>query len=209
MVKCANCRQRKAKRPCPALGSELCPLCCGRLRQKELHCPPSCPFLTEHKLYQENKIIQKKGKVREDFRPDERLDWLALNAEVPLREYADRNPGLTDRDAILALEYAKDRAEKSRTRLLLPRDEGRVKNELGESILQSLEQCRFQRKIILLQDVERYSPEEKLKCLDSVIRGIKYLTGGSLASRTYLQDLARRLDRLKEFSDQQKIITRA
>jgi hypothetical protein len=209
MVKCANCRQRKAKRACPALGSELCPLCCGRLRQQELRCPPSCPFLTEHKLYQENKIIQKKGKTREDIRLDERLNWLALNIEVALREYVDRNPGLADRDAILALEYAKDRVEKNRARLLLPREEGRVKNELGESILQSLEQCRYQRKIILLQDLERYTTAEKLKCLDSIIQGIKRLIRGNLASRAYLQDLARRLDRLKEFSDQKKIITRA
>jgi hypothetical protein len=93
--------------------------------------------------------------------------------------------------------------------LLLPREEGRVKNELGESILQSLEQCRYQRKIILLQDLERYTTAEKLKCLDSIIQGIKRLIRGNLASRAYLQDLARRLDRLKEFSDQKKIITRA
>lgn len=209
MVKCANCRQRKAKRACPALGAGICPLCCGRLRQKTLRCPPGCPFLAEHKLYQENKVIQKKGTFREDMQTDERLNWLALNTEVPLREYADRNPGLTDRDAVLALEYAKDRVEKKRTRLLLPHEEGRVKNELGESILRSLEQCRFQGKIILLQDTERYSTEEKLNCLDSVIRGIKYLARGRLAGRTYLQDLARRVDRLKEFSDQKKIITRA
>jgi hypothetical protein len=208
MIKCASCRQRKAKRACPALGAELCTLCCGRLRQKELRCPPACPFLAEHKLYQENKIIQKKGTFGEGIQTDERLNWLALNTEVPVREYADRNPGFTDRDAILALEYAKDKVEKNRTRLLLPQKEGRVKNELGETILQSLEQCRFQRKIILLQDVERYSSEERLKCLDSIIRGIKYVTRGSLAGRMYLQDLARRLDRLKEFSDQNKIITR-
>jgi len=208
MIKCASCRQRKAKRACPALGAGLCTLCCGRLRQKELRCPPACPFLAEHKLYQENKIIQKKGTFGEGIQTDERLNWLALNTEVPVREYADRNPGFTDRDAILALEYAKDKVEKNRTRLLLPQKEGRVKNELGETILQSLEQCRFQRKIILLQDVERYSSEERLKCLDSIIRGIKYVTRGSLAGRMYLQDLARRLDRLKEFSDQNKIITR-
>jgi hypothetical protein len=207
MVKCAKCRQRKAKRPCPALGLELCTLCCGRLRQKELRCPPGCPFLTEHKLYQENKIIQKKGTFREDIRPDERLNWLTLNTEVPLREYSDRNPGFSDRDAILALEYAKDRVEKNQTRLLLPQEDGRIKNEVGEAILQILEQSRFQRKIILPQDTERYSSEEKLKCLDNIIRGIKYLARGSLAGRTYLRDLARRLDRLKEFSDRKKIVT--
>jgi hypothetical protein len=187
---------------------DLCPLCCGRLREKELHCPPGCPFLTQHKPYQENKIIQKKRTFSYEVPQDERLNWLALNIEAPLQEYAERNPAFTDRDAILALEYAKDQVEKNRFRVLLSQDGGRVRNDVGEAILLSLEQCRFQRKIIWLQDVERYSTEEKLKCLENVILGVKFLAHGSLAGRTYLQDLARRLARLKEFSDQKKIITR-
>jgi hypothetical protein len=207
MARCSRCGQRKAKRQCPALGSDLCPLCCGRLREKELHCPPGCPFLSRHRPYQENKIIQKKRTFSEDVPQDERLSWLALNIEAPLQESAARNPAFADRDAILALEYAKDRVEKNRSRLLLPQEEARVKNEIGEAILRNVERCRFQRKIILLEDVERYSSEEKLKCLENVILGVKYLARGSLAGRTYLQDLARRMDRLREFSDQKKIIT--
>ncbi len=208
IARCSHCRQRKAKRQCPALGLDLCPLCCGCLREKELHCPPGCPFLTQHKPYQENKIIQKKRTFSNEVLQDERLNWLALNIEAPLQEYAERNPAFTDRDAILALEYAKDQVEKNRFRVLLSQDGGRVRNDVGEAILLSLEQCRFQRKIILLQDVERYSTEEKLKCLENVILGVKFLAHGSLAGRTYLQDLARRLARLKKFSDQKKIITR-
>lgn len=208
MARCSHCRQRKAKRQCPALGSDLCPLCCGRLREKELHCPPACPFLAQHKPYQDNKIIQKKRPFSEDVLQDDRLNWLVLHIEAALQKYAERNPAFTDRDAILALEYAKDRVEKNRSRLLLSQDEGRVKNDVGEAILLSLEQCRFQRRIILLQDVERYSTEEKLKCLQNVILGVKYLARGSLAGRSYLQDLARRLDRLKKSSDQKKIVTR-
>ena len=207
MARCSRCRQRRAKRKCPALGSDLCPLCCGRLREKELHCPPGCPFLLRHRPYQENKIIQKKRTFSGDVPQDERLSWLALNIEAPLQESAARNPAFADRDAILALEYAKDRVEKNRSRLLLPQEARGVKNEVGEAILLSLEQCRFQKKIILLQDMERYSAEEKLKCLENVILTVKYLARSSLAGRAYLQDLTRRMDRLREFSDQKKIIT--
>jgi hypothetical protein len=187
----------------------LCPLCCGRLRERELHCPPGCPFLTPHKAYQENRIIQKKGTVAEEVRPDERLKWLILNIEAPLREHADRVPGFADRDAVLALEYAKERIARNRVRLLLSREETRLKNEVGEAVLLSLVQCRFHRQIILLQDTERYSTEEKLKCLESVILGIKALSRGELDGRAYIQNLSRRLDRLKEASGQKKIITRA
>ncbi len=208
MARCSHCQKRKAKRPCPALGSDLCPLCCGRLREKELRCPPGCSYLSRHKPYQENRIIQKKRTFSEDVLQDERLNWLVLHIEAPLQEYAGRNPAFTDKDAILALEYAKDGVEKNRSRLLLSQDQGRIRNCVGEAILLSLEQCRFQRKIILLQEVERYSTEEKLKCLQNVMLGIKYLAGGNWAGRSYLQDLARRWDRLKESSDQKKIITR-
>ena len=209
MASCSRCRRRKAKRRCPALGSDLCPLCCGRLREKEIYCPAECPFLALHRPYQENKVIQKKGRFSDDLSNNERLSWLVLHIEVPLLEYVQRNPSFSDRDAVLALEYAKDRVEKSRTRLLLAQDESRVKNEPGEAVLQSLEQCRFQKKIILLQDVERYTSDEKLRCLENVILRIKHLTRADLTGQTYLQDLARRLDRLKELSAQKKILTRA
>ena len=42
---CPLCRQRKAKRPCPALGQEICPVCCGTKRLREIDCPPTCVYL--------------------------------------------------------------------------------------------------------------------------------------------------------------------
>jgi len=208
MTICSHCRQRKAKRRCPALGSGLCPLCCGLLREKDLHCPPGCRFLAQHKPYQENKIIRRKTTPPAAAPQDERLNWLGLLVEASLHAYAGGHPVFSDRDAVLALEYARDRTEKGRSRLLLTGEENRVKNEAGEAILASLDQARFERKIILPQDVERYSSEEKLKSLENIILGVKYAAGGNLEGRAYLQDLARRMDRLREFSDQKKIVSR-
>jgi hypothetical protein len=209
MVLCSHCRQRKAKRRCPALGSDLCPLCCGRLREKEVRCPSSCRFLTQHKPYQEDRLIRKKRTFSEDALQDERLNWLALNIEAPLRAYAERNPSFLDRDAVLALEYAKERTARNRSRLLLPREESRIRNEAGEAVLTSLDQCRFERKIILPQDLEKYTTEEKQKCLDNVILGIQHVARDNLAGRTYLEDLTRRLDRLRESSDGKKVLSKA
>lgn len=143
-----------------------------------------------------------------DAAEDERLSWLTLNIEAPLLEYAHRNPRFADKDALLALEYAKEKVEKGRARLILSPGTGSpARNEAGEAVYASLNQCRFEKKIILPQDVETYSGEEKLKCLDNVILGIRFLTKGDLAGRTYLQNLARRMERLRELSSQKKLVT--
>jgi hypothetical protein len=43
---CPVCNQRKAKRACPALGKDICPICCGTKRLVEIHCPHDCGYLT-------------------------------------------------------------------------------------------------------------------------------------------------------------------
>ncbi len=42
---CPLCRQRPARRLCPALGREICPHCCGTGRQVDIHCTPDCRYL--------------------------------------------------------------------------------------------------------------------------------------------------------------------
>ncbi len=42
---CPLCRQRKARRTCPALGEQICAVCCGTKRLVEIHCPETCPYL--------------------------------------------------------------------------------------------------------------------------------------------------------------------
>lgn len=189
------------------MGTELCPLCCGQLRGKKIHCPPHCPSLAAHKQYQEKRIIQKKQAFSEDVLHDERLSWLSLHIEAPLKIQAEKNPAFADRDAILALEYAKDKVEEGKPKLLIPHDERRPQNEVGEAVLQSLNECRYQRKIVLLQEIEGYKKEDKLKCLENVILGVKALAKGNLQGRNYLQDLISRFTRVKQLSQQKKIIS--
>ncbi len=138
---------------------------------------------------------------------DERLVWLTLNIEAPLNDWAKKHPTFSDKDAILTLEYAKGRIEKGRPLVLLDKDKGHVKNEAGESILLNLNQCRYQRKIILPQNMETYTAEEKIKCLDNTILAVKHVARGRLDDRTYLGELGLRLARLQESSGSARIIT--
>ncbi len=207
MDKCSRCRERKAKRRCPALGNDLCPLCCGILREKKIHCPTDCSFLIKHKPYQEQKVIEKRPAFSAEILRDERLNWLTLNIEAPLKEYGERDPAFADRNAILALEYAKEKMEKGKSALVLSEESGKPRNEVGEAIFKNIEQCRYQRKIVLPQDLETYQKDEKLKCLDNVIVAVKYLAKKNLEGRNYIEDLNRRFAKIKDASEQKRIIS--
>jgi hypothetical protein len=39
------CGNRRARRGCPALGKQICAICCGTKRLVEIDCPPDCPWL--------------------------------------------------------------------------------------------------------------------------------------------------------------------
>ena len=42
---CPLCQQRQARRACPAVGQQICAVCCGTKRQVEIACPPTCGYL--------------------------------------------------------------------------------------------------------------------------------------------------------------------
>src|SRR5512133_3975440 len=44
-MQCPLCRQRAARRACPAVGREICPVCCGTKRLVEIACPSDCGYL--------------------------------------------------------------------------------------------------------------------------------------------------------------------
>lgn len=44
-MQCPLCGSRKARRACPALNKDICPVCCGTKRLTEIACPPTCGYL--------------------------------------------------------------------------------------------------------------------------------------------------------------------
>ena len=214
MAKCSKCSKRKAKRHCPALGSELCSLCCGLLREKEIHCPENCPFLDKHKVYQEKRIFEKKEKPltrdafkEDDILRDERMAWLALHIEAPLRGISENNPTFSDKDAILALEYAKEKINKGKSTLIIPGEKTGPKNEVGELVYESLEKCKYEKTIILPGELETYKTEEKMKCLERIILIAKSWTKEDFEGRNYIEQLIIKFDKIKEFASQKKVLS--
>jgi hypothetical protein len=214
MAKCVKCDKRKGKRPCPALDRSICSLCCGQLREKEIHCPPSCSFLVQHKPYQNQRVLEKRQAERPkafsleaDILSDERLAWLVFNIEMPIAQFAGNESTLVDKDALLALEYAREKVEKEQGLIIVPDAGLQPKNELGEAIFQSLEHCQYEKKIILPGAIQTYKKEEKIRCLDRVIFAAKQISSDKIKGQSYIHQLLERFAKLNELSHQPKIIT--
>jgi len=211
MAVCSRCRQRKPKRDCPALGSAICSLCCGQARNKDFHCPESCRFLVESKPYQERKAVSKQEAAPSSRRPqddilrDERLAWLASHVEFPLKVYGQRKPELSDGEVVLALEYARDKVEKTGHVLILPGESLKPRNELGEAVLQNMADCRYEGTIIMPGADQGYSREEQLKVLERILASARELARNDPSARNYLERLIRHFERIEEFSSPKKV----
>ncbi|NOR53785.1 MAG: hypothetical protein GQ536_06835 [Candidatus Aminicenantes bacterium] len=215
MAKCSKCKKRKGKRYCVALGDYLCSLCCGLLREKKIHCPQNCSFLTKHRPYQEKRIIEKKQtsvikktSSEEDILNDERMAWLAFHIEAPLHEFAEKRESFSDKEALLSLEYAREKIDKGKKLLSSPQEEIKQRNEIGEAIYQRIENCRYEKRIILPGEMGIYKREEKLKCLERVMLAVRSWAKGNFEGRNYIQQLITRFARIEDVSRQKKIIPR-
>lgn len=214
VAKCIRCRKRKAKRSCPAVGGGLCPLCCGSLRDREVHCPPHCPHREMHKPYQDRRLTERgpeqpgrRESPREDILRDERLAWLALNADAPLADIALRRPDFTDADAVLAMETAREKLDKGAGLLVLPGEGRKPRNEAAEAVRQSLDACRFERSVILSGGTEGYATEEKILVLDRLLLAARSFARENPAGRTYLDRIAAQFSQMRQDTDGPKIIS--
>jgi hypothetical protein len=57
-VTCPLCRQRKARRSCPALGQQICTICCGTKRLVEIACPADCQYLASAREHPPARIVR-------------------------------------------------------------------------------------------------------------------------------------------------------
>jgi hypothetical protein len=67
MSQCAYCKQRKGKRPCPALEALICASCCGEHRVVRISCPADCAFLGTGSDYQQKRLGELFIPVRRAF----------------------------------------------------------------------------------------------------------------------------------------------
>jgi hypothetical protein len=135
------------------------------------------------------------------------MAWLAYHIEKPLQEYGMRDSSFTDKDALLALEYAKEKIDKGKGRLILPEESVKAGNDTGEAVFQFIEKCRYEKKIILPGELQTYTNNEKIKCLDRIILAVKSFAQNDFEGKKFMQALIERAEKINELSRQNKIFT--
>ena len=110
MAKCASCDKKKGKRNCPALGSAICPECCGTKRQKEIDCPLDCFYLGKSKEYftdrqEAAKLNDFEREMKSIIRNEEPVADVLQNIEFIIHKIYREHRNITDRHVETALEY--------------------------------------------------------------------------------------------------------
>jgi hypothetical protein len=59
VVICPLCRKRPARRACPAVGQQICSICCGTKRLVEIACPDDCPYLASAREHPPARVARK------------------------------------------------------------------------------------------------------------------------------------------------------
>jgi hypothetical protein len=49
---CKLCEKRRARRYCPGVGGDICPVCCGTERENTIDCPLECEYLQEARQHE-------------------------------------------------------------------------------------------------------------------------------------------------------------
>jgi hypothetical protein len=94
-VLCPLCGQRKARRTCPALGQQICAVCCGTRRLVEIACPPDCGYLTSAREHPPAAALRR------------RQQDLAIVVEL-VRDFNERQSDVFYAVAAFLLRYAPD-----------------------------------------------------------------------------------------------------
>jgi hypothetical protein len=176
-MSCPLCRQRKAKRACPAVGQEICAVCCGTKRVVELACPATCVYL-EHAHRHPAAVVKRQqqadlgvlitalGRVTEP-----QLQLFFLLQTTILRFKPEGFHRLTDSDVADAVNALASTLETSERGVLYEHQAGSVvANALRRELQAILEQIarggggsRFDREAaIVLRGIERGARHETL-----------------------------------------------
>ena len=100
---CPSCGRRRGRRTCPALGAEICPVCCGTKRLVEIRCPSDCAYLKSAELHPPAAVQRQQERDLQFFWPilqglSDRQQQLLLVVQTFLRDGPPAGSARTDED---------------------------------------------------------------------------------------------------------------
>ncbi|MEO0131006.1 MAG: hypothetical protein ABIK76_04885 [candidate division WOR-3 bacterium] len=78
MKKCFLCNKRAPKRFCLYYQNNICSICCGEKRKKEIACPKDCPYLRTAQTHLKEKLDITLLNYEEDFNKNLRRELINL-----------------------------------------------------------------------------------------------------------------------------------
>ena len=70
---CKQCEKRRARRYCPGVQGEICPVCCGTERENTIDCPLDCEYLQEARRHDHPPQITPEELPNKDIRVSEQF----------------------------------------------------------------------------------------------------------------------------------------
>jgi len=191
MVLCHICNKRPGKRVCPAVGGNICAICCARDRMIELACPDTCGYLIsarEHAKAREGEIISRQfAEMGIKFNPNRVHMTLGIAVdEAVIAIQRESYKDIDDTEILAAIENAIKNIETAGTGLIYEHKEAsRRVQELSQKIRTHLDEV-----------AAKFPPETRPRSLD-VVESLKLI--GNLVrahvrsgedKRTYLRYIA-------------------
>lgn len=172
MALCQICGKRPGKRRCPAVGGNICAICCARDRMIELACPDTCGYLIsarEHAKTKEGDIVAKQfAEMGIKFNPNRAHMTLGIAIdEAIINVQRESYKDIDDSEILAAIENAMKNMETAGTGLIYEhKDASRRVQELSQKMREHLDEV-----------VGKFPPENRPRSLD-VIEALKLI--GSL-----------------------------
>jgi hypothetical protein len=105
---CKICETRRARRQCPGVGGEICPVCCGTERENSVSCPLDCEYLRDARRREKPREIDPESVPNRDIHvSDEFLEDHAVLAGAMMHGLVTAalgTPGVVDLDVREALD---------------------------------------------------------------------------------------------------------
>lgn len=142
-AKCHLCETRPPRRACPALGRDICAVCCGEQREESIDCPLECPHLREARQHERPPARDAKTLPNADIEVTERFlaenePLVVLSGRV-LAVAALQTAGAADSDLRDALDSLTRTYRTASSGLIY---ESRPANRIAEAIVE-----RFQKEM--------------------------------------------------------------